>query len=68
MASRGHRLGTLIAYDNRGLMHNLPAYLGCGNRKEHSATAEFGGATLPWRRLLLLCLVGVSLSARKPQY
>jgi hypothetical protein len=43
MASRGHRLGSRIAYDNGGLMHNLRAYLGYGNRKEHFANAEFGG-------------------------
>jgi hypothetical protein len=56
MASRGHRLGSRIAYDNGGLMHNLRAYLGCGNRKEHFATAGFGGGDAAVATLIIAML------------
>jgi hypothetical protein len=68
MASRGDRLGSRIAYDNGGLMHNSVHTSGAEIAKNTSPQQSSGGATLPSQRLLLLCSVGVSLSARKPQY
>jgi hypothetical protein len=58
MASRGYRLGSRIAHDNGGLMHNLRADLGGGNRKEHCATGVFGGTDAAVATLIIAILGG----------